>query len=90
MTSKIYLAVLLWCLAGAVAAAWGEGAPQPETGCGGLMTELECRVHQETLARLPAGQERERYLKQHQALLAEREKSCRCQNIRAANSKTAK
>lgn len=83
-TTRHYVALLFWGLAGTVAAAGSEGAALPDAGCSALLTEQECRAHLDALASLPQGQERENYLIRHRALLAERHKACRCQRTQAA------
>jgi hypothetical protein len=46
--------------------------------CHPLVTQAECRSHQDLLARLPGGAERDAYFEQYLALVEERVQSCGC------------
>jgi hypothetical protein len=56
-------------------AAWAKAVEIP---CHPLITEQECRLHHEHLARLPDGDARALYLEQHLALVEDRVKACAC------------
>lgn len=55
--------------------AWTKALEIP---CHALITEQECRLHHEQLARLPDGDARTLYLQQHLALVEDRVKACGC------------
>jgi hypothetical protein len=43
-----------------------------------MLTDSECRVHQQRVALLPEGQERQQYLDQYVALIEDRISACGC------------
>lgn len=57
-------------------------AQSQEVQCHALITEAECRSHQDLLARLPAGAERDAYLRQYAVMLDERVRLCACSMAR--------
>ncbi len=50
-------------------------------GCHVLMTETECGSYLNTLATLPPGEARDRFLLAHRAMISERIVSCNCNRI---------
>lgn len=85
---KTCIALLFCALAASAQAAPEPEAPAPEEIiCPELLTEQECRTHQDTLARLRPGPARSEYLRQIQALVAERRQSCDCRFLRAASNR---
>ena len=62
--------------AGSLQETWREGIQSG--ACHGLMTERECAHFQATLAGLPKGHARDRFLADHLALMHERESVCSC------------
>lgn len=52
--------------------------------CHSLMTDSECVAHLNTLATLPVGAERSRYLHEHLDQRRERERLCACGQARQA------
>jgi hypothetical protein len=55
-----------------------EVAGGEHANCHALMTKKECVKHASTLARLPAGAERDGYLLAHDRMLRDRETACAC------------
>ncbi|MEW5789540.1 MAG: hypothetical protein AB1899_16975 [Pseudomonadota bacterium] len=49
-----------------------------EIPCHPLVTEAECRVHQDLLASLPEGAQRDTYLASYLAMVEDRMRSCGC------------
>jgi len=55
-----------------------------EIPCHATLTASECRSHNEMLARLPNGSERESYLAEHFAMIEDRAKACGCSGAQNA------
>lgn len=56
-------------------AAWVQAKEIP---CHAMLTELECHAHNDRLARLQQGAEREAYLSEHYAMIEDRAQACGC------------
>lgn len=59
-------------------------ARAPGVDCHRLMTEKECDAHKSSLALLPLGDARDRFLAEHAANMREREAACGCTHLNAA------
>lgn len=78
-TTPLLAALFGLCLAlPAQASEDEEWARAMEIPCHPLVTQAECRAHQDQLARLPEGAERKAFLARHIALVEERVRSCGC------------
>ncbi len=59
-------------------------ARAPGGDCHRLMTEQECDAYKSSLALLPLGETRDRFLAEHAANMREREAACSCTRLNAA------
>ena len=55
-----------------------EWALAMQLPCHSMLTDSECRAHQQRLALLPEGQERQQYLAKYVALIEDRINACGC------------
>ena len=79
MKRSIYaLLLILGCASPAWASLDEEWARALEIPCHPLLTDSECRVHRDKIARLGEGEARKAYLVEYFALVRERMKSCGC------------
>jgi hypothetical protein len=58
-------------------------SPGKESPCHSLMTDKECLAFRSTLASLPKGKTRDRFMAEHTALMRERETLCSCNRANA-------
>lgn len=87
---KTYPCSLLFpVLAMLLATTWAHALDTSATpACHALMTEAECASYLATLARLPMGEERARYVAAHHELMREREFACDCGRYLAGPDRT--
>lgn len=72
----LLLSMFIPCIA--QASEESEWALALQLPCHSMLTDSECRVHQQRLAQLSDGKERENYLAQYVALIEDRVSACGC------------
>lgn len=79
MKARVLALTALFGLAGGASASPADEKPVAgKPGCHALLTEAECTAYLTTLAGLPEGEERSRFLAASAKLIREREVSCSC------------